>query len=97
VRFCGVDWNVDEEKLSGCVGCGNFGSVGADVEVVGGFFGEGWDCWTAEGEDDEVVDGCGGWEFLYGRHFGGVDCCQDGGMENVAKRMYLVWTFAIWK
>jgi hypothetical protein len=87
-----IDRYIDEEELSGCVGRRDFRSVGADVEVVGGFFGERWDCWAAEWEDDEVVDGCGDRELLYGCHFGGVEGVLTGGIGNVAKRIYLFCT-----
>lgn len=82
MSFCGVDWDVDEEELAGCVDCGYFGGVGAEVEVVGGFFGEGGEGWAAQREDDEVVDGRGDWALLYGSHFGGL--CLVG---VVAKRI----------
>jgi hypothetical protein len=87
-----IDGYIDEEELSRSVGCRDFGSVGADVEVVDGFFGERWDCWAAEWEDDEVVDCCGDGELLYRCHFGGVEGLSTGGIENVAKRIYLFWT-----
>jgi hypothetical protein len=60
--------------------------------VVSCFFGEGWEGWAAEGEDDEVVDGCGDRKLLYGCHFGGVCGFGAGGTENVAKRVDLFWT-----
>jgi len=71
VGFCGVDWDVDEEELAGCVDGGYFGTVGAEVEVVCGFFGEGWEGGAAEREDDEVVDGRSNRLLLYRCHFGG--------------------------
>lgn len=40
MRFCGVDWEVHEEDFAGGGVGGDFGRVGAQVEVVCCWFGE---------------------------------------------------------
>lgn len=60
VRGRAVDGDVGEVERAGGDGVGEFGLVGADVEVVGGFVGERGNGRDVKGEDGEAGDGLRG-------------------------------------
>ena len=65
----GVDGDVDEEEFARGGFGGGFGRVGAEVEVVGCFAGEGRERGHVEGEDGEGVYRLGYYWRVGGRHW----------------------------